>query len=137
MAQVQDKLKAQREYTIQLLNQLTAEYQTLKSEIKQIAGQYPGSDEEYAFLEEFELLIVSICGYAKQIQATETVQHLDSAIAHLQQLQVFANLTIAQFYAETKGQYPKVQAYLQLLDYLRLLTLEYLQIQQTRQPISA
>jgi exonuclease VII large subunit len=137
MAQVQDKLKAQREHTIQLLHQLTAEYQTLKSEMKQIAGQYPGSDEEYAFLEEFELLIVSICGYAKQIQATETVQHLDSAIAHLQQLQVFANLTIAQFYTETKGQYPKVQAYLQLLDYLRLLTLEYLQIQQTRQPISA
>jgi soluble cytochrome b562 len=137
MAQVQDKLKAQREYTIRLLNQLTVEYQTLKLEIKQISGQYPGSDEEYGFWEEFELLIVSICGYAKQVQETGNVKHLDSAIAHLQQLQVFANSTISQFYAGTKGQYPKVQTYLQMLDYLRLLTLEYLQMQQTIQPISA
>lgn len=136
MAQ-QDKLKVQREYAIQLLHQLTAEYPTLKLEMKQISGQYPGSDDEFAVLEEFELLIVSICGYAKQIQATGSVKHLDSAIAHLQQLQVFANLTIAQFYSETRGHYPKVQSYLQMLDYLRLLMLEYLQMQQTMQPVSA
>lgn len=136
MAQ-QDKLEVQREYTIQLLHQLTAEYPTLKPEMKQISGQYPGPDDEFAVLEEFELLIVSICGYANQIQVTGSVKHLDSAIAHLQQLQVFANSTIAQFYFETRGHYPKVQSYLQLLDYLRLLTLEYLQTQQTRQPISA
>jgi len=137
MTQVQDRLQVQREYMIQLLNQLTIEYQTLKSEMNQISERYPGSDDEFAFLEEFELLIVSICGYAKQIQMTERVQDFDAAIVHLQQLQVFANSTIAQFYTETKGQYPNVQAYLQLLNYLRLLTLEYLQIQQTRQPISA
>lgn len=137
MVQVPDKLKVQREYTIQLLNQLTAEYPTLKPEMKQLFGQYPGSDDEFTFLEEFELLIVSICGYAKQIQVTGSVKHLDSVIAHLQQLQVFANSTIAQFYSEARGQYPKVQTYLQRLDYLRLLTLEYLQMQQTMQPISA
>lgn len=139
MAQVQDHLKVQvqRDYTMQLLNQLTAEYPTLKAEMKQISGQYPGTDDEFAFLEEFELLIVSISGYAKQIQATGSVRQFDAAIAHLQQLQVFANSTIAQFYREASGQYPKVQSYLQLLDYLRLLTLEYLQMQQTMQPISA
>jgi hypothetical protein len=137
MAQVQDHLKVQRDYTIQLLNQLTAEYPTLKAEMKQISGQYPGVDDEFAFLEEFELLIVSISGYAKQIQATGSVRQFDAAIAHLQQLQVFANSTIAQFYRGASGQYPKVQSYLQLLDYLRLLTLEYLQMQQTMRPISA
>ncbi|MCY7323920.1 MAG: hypothetical protein LH660_19500 [Phormidesmis sp. CAN_BIN36] len=137
MAQVQDHLKVQRDYTIQLLNQLTAEYPTLKAEMKQISGQYPGTDDEFAFLEELELLIVSISGYAKQIQATGSVRQFDAAIAHLQQLQVFANSTIAQFYREASGQYPKVQSYLQLLDYLRLLTLEYLQMQQTVQSISA
>ena len=64
MAQAQDKLMAQREYTIQLLNQLTTDYQALKPEMKQISEQYPGSDEEFAFVEEFESLIVEICGYA-------------------------------------------------------------------------
>jgi hypothetical protein len=83
MLQALDKLKVQREYTIQLLNQLMAEYLALKPEMKQISGQCSGSDDEVTFLEEFELLIVSICGYAKQIQAIGSVKHLDSAIAHL------------------------------------------------------
>ena len=65
------------------------------------------------------------------------VKQLGTTIAHLQQLQVFANSTIAQFYTESRWQHPKVQFYLQMLDYLRLLTLEYLQMQQTMQPISA
>ena len=137
MLQVLDKLKVQREYTIQLLNQLTADYLALKPEMKQISEQYSGAEHEFTFLEEFELLIVSVCGYAKQIQAIGSVQHLDAAIAHLQQLQVFANSTIAQFSTEFRGQYPKIQTYLQMLDYLRLLTLEYLQMQQAMQPISA
>ncbi len=137
MAQIQNRLEAKQEYIIQLLNQLTAEYQTLKPEMKPIAEQYPGSNDEFVFSEEFELLIVSICGYAKQIQVTGSVKQLDSTIAHLQQLQVFASNMIAQFYAEARWQYLKVQAYLQGLDYLRLLMLEYLQMQQTMQPISA
>jgi hypothetical protein len=137
MAQNQDQLKGQREYITQLLQQLTAEYQMLESEMQQIAEQYPGSDEEFAFLEEFELLIVSISGYAKQIQTIGRINQIDSAIAHLHQLQVFANATIAQFYAEARWLYPKMQGYLQMLDYLRLLILEYLQIQQTMQLISA
>lgn len=137
MVQVQTRLEIQQEYIIQILNQLTTEYQTLKPEMKQIAEQYPGSDDEFAFLEELELLIVSICGYAKQVQATASVKQLDSAIAHLQKLQVFANTMMARFYGESRWKYPKVQIYLQMLDYLRLLTLEYLQMQQTIQPISA
>lgn len=137
MAQNQDKLKGQRDYIIQLLQQLTAEYQTLNSEMKQIADQYPGLDNEFAFLEEFELLIVSIFGYAKQIQATGSIRQVELVIAHLHQLQVFTNGAIVQFYMEARWHYPKVQAYLQLLDYLRLLMLEYLQIQQMMQPISA
>jgi len=137
MAQNQDQLKGQREYIIQLLQQLTAEYQMLESEMKQIAEQYPGSDEEFAFLEEFELLIVSISGYAKQIQTIGSVKQIDSTIAHLHQLQVFANGTIAHFHVAARWHYPGMQSYLQMLDYLRLLMLEYLQIQQTMQPISA
>ena len=33
---------------------------------------------------------------------------------------------IAQFYFETDGEYQQMKAYLQKLDYLRLLILEYL-----------
>jgi len=137
MLQVPGKLKIQRESIVELLNQLTDDYVTLEAEMKKIFEQSSDSEDEFTFLEEFELLIVSVSGYAKQIQATGNVKQLDSATVHLQQLQVFANLTIAQFHMETRGQYPKVQNYLQMLDYLRLLILEYLQMQQTIQPISA
>lgn len=137
MVQVESRLEIQQEYIIQLLNQLTAQYQTLKPEMKQIAQQYPGADDELAFLEEFELLIVNICGYAKQIQAIGSVRQFEVAIAHLQELQIFASTMMAQFYIEARWKYPKVQSYLQMLNYLRLLMLEYLQIQQTIQPVSA
>lgn len=36
----------------------------LNLEMKQIAGQYPESDDQFSCLEEFELLIASLSGYA-------------------------------------------------------------------------
>lgn len=134
---MQGNLRHQRQYIAQLLDRLTDDYLALKPEIEKIAAQYPGSEDEFAFVEEFELLITSICGYAKQIQATGAVKQFDAAVAHLHALQVFAGDAMAQFYAEARLQYPKLHAYLQSLDYLRLIVLEYLQMQQTMQPISA
>lgn len=137
MSHAQDGLKIQGEYASHLLAQVTADYSTLKPELKQIAVQYPGSDDEFSFLEEFELWIVSISGYAQQIQSTDSVKQLDTAIAHLQKLQLSANPILARFYAEGRSKHPKVRAYLQCLDYLRLLTLEHLQIQQSTQFVPA
>jgi hypothetical protein len=137
MIQVQGGLKIQGEYVAQLLAQATDDYATLRPELKQIAEQYPGSEDEFSFLEEFELWISDICGYAQQIEATGRVRQGDEAIAHLQQLQFSANPMFVRLYAEAREQYPKVGAYLQSLDYLRLLSLEYLQMQQLSQPVPA
>ena len=90
----------------------------------------------FHFRKILELLIVDVSGYANQIRATGDVAQLDSAVSHLHQVQIFANGEIARFYEEAKQQYPKVQAYLQRLDYLRLLMAEYLQMQHTTQPIA-
>jgi hypothetical protein len=137
MTQVQDGLKIQGEYVTQLLARVTAEYAALTPELTQIAKQYPGSDDEFSFLEEFELWISNICGYAQQIQAAGGVRQGDAAIAHLQQLQFSANPIFVRFYADGRERYTKVGAYLQSLDYLRLLALEYLQMQRSSQPVSA
>ncbi|MEB3180554.1 MAG: hypothetical protein VKL59_16215 [Nostocaceae cyanobacterium] len=48
-----------------------------------------------------------------------SVRQPDLAIAHLHQLQVLTSGAIAQFYRESRQHYPKVQADLQRLDYLR------------------
>ncbi|MBW4568317.1 MAG: hypothetical protein KME31_09885 [Tolypothrix carrinoi HA7290-LM1] len=43
---------------------------------------------------------------------------------------------IAQFYLTTKREYRRIKAYMQMLDYLRLLIIEYLQLNQHSQPES-
>jgi hypothetical protein len=129
MVQVQDKLTVQRSQVTQLLNQLTVDYQNTKSERKQIAEYYPGSDQAFSLLEELELLTVDICGYAAHVQ-TARPQDWQQTIAQLQTLRVFDRPVIAQFYAENSSHYPQIQAYIRTLDYLRLLVLEYGQMQQ-------
>ncbi len=137
MVQSQGGMKIQGEYVTQLLTRVTNEYVALKPELKQVAEQYPGSDDEFSFLEELELWIANICGYAQQIQSTGSVRRGDEAIAQLQRLQFSTNPIFVRFYADGREQYPKVGAYLQSLDYLRLLALEYLQMQRLSQPVSA
>ncbi|MEM9213347.1 MAG: hypothetical protein AAGD25_03285 [Cyanobacteria bacterium P01_F01_bin.150] len=130
-------LALQRDYITQLFQELTTAYADLKTEISHIASHYPAPEDEFSFLEELELVVMSICGYVKQVQSSMTVKRLDDAIAHLQSLQVFAIPVIAQFYRTESDRYPKMKRYLQLLDYLRLLTLEYLQAPKAEQPIPA
>ena len=108
-------------------HQLTALYQDTKLERIQAATDYPGSDDGFSMLEELEMLTIGISGYATQIQSTAAVKNTVKAIVDLQQFNVFENAVVSQFYKDAGNDYPKLQAYIQLLDYLRLLSLEYLQ----------
>lgn len=128
MAQVQNKLAIQQDIIVQLLAQLNVEYQKTKSERKEIAHNYLGTEEEFSFLEELELVTVSIRGYASQIEAGGGVENREEAIANLHQLRVFDRSAIAEFYAETRSGYLQMRSYIRMLDYLRLLVLEYLQM---------
>ncbi len=129
MTQVQNKLAIQQDIIVQLLVQLTVDYQNTKSERKEIAQSYLGSEEEFSFLEELELVTVSIRGYARQIETSAGVEHREEAIAHLHQLRVFDRVAIAQFYDEMRSGYLQMRSYIRMLDYLRLLVLEYLQME--------
>ncbi|MEG3876910.1 hypothetical protein QT972_05945 [Microcoleus sp. herbarium7] len=129
MAQVQNKLAIQQDIIVQLLAQLTVDYQNTKSERKQIAQSYLDSEEEFSFLEELELVTVSIRGYASQIETSAGVENREEAIASLHQLRVFDRSAIAQFYDETRAGYLQMRSYIRMLDYLRLLVLEYLQME--------
>ncbi len=129
MAQVQNKLAIQQDMIVQLLAHLNVEYQKTKSERKEIAHNYLGTEEELSFLEELELLTVSIRGYASQIENNAGVEHREEAIASLHQLRVFDRSAISYFYAETRSGYLQMRSYIRMLDYLRLLVLEYLQME--------
>ncbi len=108
MVQAQNKLEIQKKYVARLLEQLMLAYQNGNQERQAITEQYPGSEEEFALLEEVELLTVSIRGYASQIQLNGGVK----AIKKLQQLSVFNVPIIAQFYVEQQSLYTKTKMYI-------------------------
>ncbi|ARV60599.1 hypothetical protein BZZ01_20010 [Nostocales cyanobacterium HT-58-2] len=126
-----------RNYISQLLEQLTVDYQNTKQERKEITALYPAGDEEFSILEEIELLTVDIRGYASQIQARGSIENEQQAIERLQKMRVFDIPVITEFYFTSNRSYRQMKAYLQMLDYLRLLIIEYLQIYQISQPQSA
>ncbi|MFB2917488.1 MULTISPECIES: hypothetical protein [Aerosakkonema] len=115
-----------RNYISHLLEQLTVDYQNTKPERKQLADLSPVSEEEFTVLEEIELLTVDIRGYASQIQVQGCVNNEQEAIERLENMGVFDISAIAQFYFSTNGELPQMKAYIRMLDYLRLLTIEYL-----------
>lgn len=120
------KTEITRNYISHLLEQLTLDYQKTKSERKQIADRFPVSEEEFSVLEEIELLTVDIRGYASQIQARGWIEKEEEAINRLQNIGVFDVAAIAEFYFTTKVDYQQIKAYLRMLDYLRLVMIEYL-----------
>jgi type IV pilus assembly protein PilB len=110
----------------QLLEQLAVDYKTIKEERKKIASLFSASDEEFTLLEEIDLLTADIRGYASQIQARGWVENEREAIERLQARRVFDVPVIAQFYFVTDGDFEQMKAYIRMLDYLRLLILDYL-----------
>lgn len=123
-----------RDYIVQLLEELSQDYRNTKQERKEITTLYLTSEEDFSLLEEIELLTVDIRGYAGQIQIRGWIENKQQAIDKLQNLRVFEIPVIAKFYFANPKAYRQIKAYLQMLDYLRLLIIEYLQLNQKPQP---
>ncbi len=132
-----NQLGSQQNQINHFLHQLTQLYQDAKSERLQAALTYPGSEDGFSIVEELELLTVDISGYARQIQATGQVKNVENAIVDLRRFNVFENSIVIQFYQVAGSNYPKLQSYIQLLDYLRLLSLEYIQCHEPAYSIPA
>lgn len=117
-----------------MLDQLTIDYQNTKQERKEIASTFPIYKEEFTVLEEIELLTADIRGYGSQIKARGRIENEPTAIERLENMQVFNVPAIAQLYFASNPDYRQMKAYIRMLDYLRLLMLEYLRF--TPQPAS-
>ena len=122
-----DQEEVTKKNIIQLLSQLTNTYQNTRSERKEIVTQFPPENEEFSLLEEIELLTVNLRGYASQIAANSQIINKDQVISQLQAMRVFSVSPIDKFYFSNNGKYEQIKNYIRMLDYLRLLLLEYLQ----------
>ena len=125
------KTELTKNYIINLLAQLTIDYQNTQSEQKKLIEQFSPSEYEFTILEEIELLTTELRGYASQIKFRGYIENPQSVRQTLQQLRLFEMPIIAEFYFNNSSSYPQIKSYLRMLDYLRLLILEYLNLSQT------
>ncbi|KOR34200.1 hypothetical protein AM228_25345 [Planktothricoides sp. SR001] len=114
-----------KKYLINFLEQLNQLYRQTKSERKQLAT-ISTTDEEFTALEEIELLTVELRGYASQLEARGGIENAEQVINKLRIMRIFAVPVIAKLYFEAE-EYNLIKSYIRMLDYLRLLILEYLQ----------
>ena len=111
----------------QLLSKLTTLYQNTRSERKEIITEFVQTNDEFSLLEEIELLTVNLRGYANQIISEGQINNQDEAISKLKIMRVFGISIIGSFYFSSNDKYEQLKNYIRMLDYLRLLLLEYLQ----------
>jgi hypothetical protein len=75
-----------------------------------------------------ELFSTDILGYVSQIASKGyTIQSPDEVIRHLHKLNIFEKDCIINWYYKEADDYPQIKQYFELLDYVRLLTLEYIE----------
>jgi hypothetical protein len=86
------------------------------------------SEQEDTVWSQLELLSTYISGYVSQItDYGYTRQKPQEAIEHLHKLSIFDADCIANWYRESGNEYPKIKQFFELLDYIRLLALEYIE----------
>ncbi len=110
-----------------LLDQLTQDYQQLLEQDKTVLlATFPLNEQTFSILEEMDLLTVDLRGYANQIVFNQQIPNPDQALTVLQSIHIFQNPSMAELYFIKNQQFPLFYQYLQKLDYLRLLLIDWL-----------
>lgn len=112
-----------------LLTQLTQDYQQiLQQDKKTLLENFPPNNHEFSILEEIDLLTTDLRGYASQITINQQIKNPDQSLKNLRNLRILANSTLAELYFTKNEQFPLIYQYLQKLDYLKLLLIDWLML---------
>ena len=115
---------------VELLTQLTQDYQSILQQDKSsLLENFPLSDHEFSILEEIDLLTTELRGYASQINVNHQIKNPDQTLTKLRNLRILANPSLAELYFIKNEQFPLIHQYLQKLDYLKLLIIDWLMLQ--------
>lgn len=113
-------------YLINLVNQLIIIYKNTEYERKQLI-QWE-EEQEFTILGVIELFTAEIRGYAFQITSNKLTKNKTEILKDLQKLNFFEIDYFNQWYFSSKYDYPSLKNYIEKLNYLRLLMLEYLSV---------
>lgn len=112
----------------ELKSRLFAYEKSLKDERRKLWEVEKESAQEYTVWSQLELLSTYISGYVSQITEYGYIQQKSQeVINHLHQLSIFDVDCIVNWYSNSGDEYPKIKQFFELLDYTRLLTLEYIE----------
>jgi hypothetical protein len=115
---------------VELLTQLTQDYQSILQQDKSsLLENFPLSDHEFSILEEIDLLTTELRGYASQINVNQQIKNPDQTLTKLRNLRILSNPSLAELYFIKNEQFPLIHQYLQKLDYLKLLIIDWLMLQ--------
>ncbi|UXE59029.1 MAG: hypothetical protein KA717_24115 [Woronichinia naegeliana WA131] len=125
-----NSLEQSTQKIIDLLNQLTQDYQQLLQQDKTLLLEtFPPNDQTLSILEEIDLLTTDLRGYASQISINQQIQNPDQALTILRSMCLLENQFLAELYFTKNKQFPLFYQYLQKLDYLKLLLIDWLILQ--------
>jgi hypothetical protein len=112
---------------INLLEQLTREYQQIQqTETASLIKVFPPNEQELSIIEEIDLLTNDLRGFASQIKITNQIQNPDRALKFLCEIRIFVNPFLADLYFTKGDRFPTIHQYLQKLDYLQFLLIDWL-----------
>lgn len=112
---------------INLLEQLTRDYQQIQqTETAALVEIFPPNEQELSIIEEIDLLTTDLRGFASQIKITNQIQNPDRALKFLCKIRIFVNPFLADLYFSKGDRFPIVHQYLQKLDYLQFLLIDWL-----------
>jgi len=115
---------------VELLTQLTQDYQSILQQDKSsLLENFPFSDHEFSILEEIDLLTTELRGYASQINVNQQIKNPDQTLTKSRNLRILTNPSLAELYFIKNEQFPLIHQYLQKLDYLKLLIIDWLMLQ--------
>lgn len=130
----------ERKRIAELLNRLLEQgkFINLQEERSKLWDSEDRSVDQYTVLDRLDILSGDIIGYVPE-SASEDYRLKDpkKVVSHLHKLSIFNVECIIQWYSTAAEEYPKIKYHFELLDYIRLLTIDYIQRYMLQEELSA
>ncbi|MBD2206258.1 hypothetical protein H6G33_19215 [Calothrix sp. FACHB-1219] len=118
------KSQIAKQYISNVLQQLLIDYKNTREERRKIAIWEESQD--FSILGEIEIFTTDIEGYASQVIANDDLEQYQKMMQKLTKMNIFDIADFADWYFAEESQFPQVKLYIEKLNYLRLLVIEYI-----------
>ncbi len=118
----------ERKRIAELLNRLKEHGRTMKDERSKLWDNDKNDTQGYSVLDRLEVLSLNVMGYLSGLDSEKFIsKEPEKVVNHLHKLSIFNVECIMKWYPSAAQEYPKIKHYFELLDYIRLLTIDYIQ----------